>query len=93
MAVTSVCQAYDLRPMKLTVIQGTPAPDTPVERVRKRVRAAGKPPSMIQCHRCGGREVIEAKVGMVMKNGRASGGTKSILCATCHRNGERVVLA
>ncbi len=77
---------------KFQVIQGTPAPDTPVERVRKRLRAH-KPPEMLQCLRCAGREVIEAKVGMVMKNGRASGGTKSILCATCHRNGERVVLA
>jgi len=48
---------------------------------------------MIQCHRCGGREVIEAKVGMVLKNGRPQGGTKTILCATCHRQGDRVVLA
>lgn len=78
---------------KLTVIDGTPAPDTPAERVRKRVRAADKPAAMIQCHRCGGREVIEAKVGMVIKNGRPQGGTKTILCATCHRQGDRVVLA
>lgn len=78
---------------KLTVIDGTPAPDTPAERVRKRMRATDKPAAMIQCHRCGGREVIETKVGMLFKNGRAQGGTKSILCATCHRNGERVVLA
>lgn len=75
------------------VIHGTPAPDTPAERVRKRVRAAPKPPSMIQCHRCGGREVIETKVGMLYKNGRAQGGTKQILCALCFMKGERVVLA
>lgn len=76
---------------KFEVIDGTPAPDSPAERVRKRVRA-DKPAAMLQCHRCGGREVIETKVGMIFKNGRASGGTKSILCATCHRKGERVVL-
>ena len=77
---------------KFEVIDGSPAPDTPAERVRKRVRAADKPAAMIQCHRCGGREVIETKVGMLFKNGRAQGGTRTILCATCHRQGERVVL-
>ena len=92
MAVTSVCQGYDLRPMKLTVIQGTPAPDTPVERVRKRLRAH-KPPEMLQCLRCAGREVIETRTGMVIKNGRPQGGVRVFLCATCHRNGERVVIA
>ena len=77
---------------KFEVIDGSPAPDTPAERVRKRVRALPKPATMIQCHRCGGREVIETKVGMLFKNGRAQGGTRTILCATCHRQGERVVL-
>ena len=73
---------------KFEVITGTPAPDTPA----KRVRALPKPATMIQCHRCGGREVIETKVGMLFKHGRAQGGTRTILCATCHRQGERVVL-
>lgn len=52
-----------------------------------------KPPTMLQCHRCGGREVIETKIGMVYKNGRASGGTKQILCALCFMQGQRVVIA
>ena len=74
------------------VVQGTPAPDTPAEQVRKRVKAMPKPAEMIQCHRCGGREVIETKIGMVYKNGKASGGTKQVLCATCFMKGERVVI-
>jgi hypothetical protein len=78
---------------KLHVISGTPAPDTPAEQVRKRVRAADKPATMIQCHRCGGREVIETKIGVMMKNGKPTGGTKQILCALCFMKGERVVLA
>ncbi|WP_432755536.1 hypothetical protein [Pseudomonas sp. WMBT8] len=56
--------------LKLHLIQGTPAPDTPAEQVRKRVRAMPKPATMVQCHRCGGREVSETKIGVLMKNGR-----------------------
>lgn len=77
---------------KLHVIEGTPAPDSPVEQVRKRMRAMPKPASMIQCGRCGSREVIETKVGMLYKAGKAQGGTKQILCASCFMRGERVVL-
>jgi hypothetical protein len=74
------------------IIHGTPAPDTPVEQVRKRVRAMAKPPAMIQCHRCGGREVIETKTGVMLKNGKYSGGTKQFLCVSCLLRGERVTL-
>lgn len=77
---------------RLHVIQGTPAPDTPAEEVRKRVRAAPKPATMVQCHRCGGREVIETKIGVMMKNGKPTGGTKALICVGCLLNGERVVL-
>lgn len=52
-----------------------------------------KPAAMLQCARCGGREVIETRVGVMYVAGRARGGTKSLLCADCHRKGERVVLA
>lgn len=77
---------------KLHVIDGTPAPDSPAEQVRKRMRAMPKPTSMIQCGRCGSREVLETKIGMLYKNGKAQGGTKQILCASCFMKGERVVL-
>ena len=78
--------------MSLHVIPGSPAPDSPTEKVRKRLRKTA-PASMIQCHRCAGREVVETRIGAALRNGKMSGGTKQILCATCWRNGERVVLA
>ena len=79
-------------PPRLHVIPGAPAPDTPVERVRKRARATLKPPFMVDCHRCGGREVIETRIGLMARNRRASGGTRQYLCALCFMRGERVVL-
>lgn len=74
------------------VIEGSKPTGTPAEQVRERVRKAPKPASMISCHRCGGREVIETKIGMLLKNGKPQGGTKQILCASCFMRGERVVL-
>ena len=74
------------------VIDGTKAPDTPAEEVRKRVRAMPKPAAMVQCHRCGGREVLETKIGVMMKNGKPTGGTKVLLCVGCLLKGERVTL-
>lgn len=73
---------------KFKVIAGTPAPANPV---RERLRAT-KPAEMLQCHRCGGREVIETRIGMTFRAGKASGGTRVRLCANCYMNGERVVL-
>lgn len=80
------------KPPRLHLIQGTKAPDTPAEEVRKRVRAMPKPATMVQCHRCGGREVIETKIGVLLKNGKTSGGTKQLLCVCCLLKGERVVV-
>lgn len=71
--------------MPLHVIKGTPAP-------RKRASDL-RPAEMLQCHRCGGREVIEAKVGVLSKAGKTSGGTKQMLCAACFMKGERIVVA
>jgi hypothetical protein len=64
------------------------APRTPSPRARY-----AKPLDMIQCYRCGGREVIEAKVGVFLKAGKPTGGTKTLLCVCCLVRGERVVLA
>ena len=77
---------------KLHLTQGTLAPDTPAEKVRKRVRAMPKPPTMVQCHRCGGREVIETEIGVLMKNGKPTGGTKTMICVVCLLRGERVLV-
>jgi hypothetical protein len=66
------------------VIKGTPNPPA---------RATdAKPPAMLHCRRCGGREVIEAKIGVTLESGKAKGGTKVLLCAICLIKGERVVL-
>jgi hypothetical protein len=51
-----------------------------------------KPPSMLEC-RCGGRELIETKTGVLFQDGKASGGTKQWICAACLAKGERVVVA
>ena len=59
--------------------------------MRKRVRQTKTGP-IVQCHRCGGREVIESKIGVVLKDGKPTGGTKQFICVTCLLKGERVVL-
>jgi hypothetical protein len=88
----SGARAYD-RAVALHLIPGTPAPDTPAERTRARVKAAPRPAELLQCPRCGGREVLGTVTGATIKAGRVSGGTKAWVCAGCHRKGERVVLA
>ena len=71
---------------RFTVIDGTPPPDTPAERVRERVRKMPRPPDMPQCHRCGGREYVETKIGA------GKNATKQRLCFLCAMRGERVVM-
>jgi hypothetical protein len=78
---------------KFHVIDGTPPTDTPQQRVIDRIKAMPKPACMIQCHRCGGQEIIATKIGVMIKNGKPSGGTKQLICALCMLKGERVVLA
>lgn len=77
---------------KFEVIPGTPAPDTPVERVRARLRKTAQP-GILQCPRCAGREVVELRSSMNYRAGKASGGVKRWACAACWLRGERVVLA
>jgi hypothetical protein len=79
--------------MKFTVIQGTQAPDTPKERVRKRVRGLPKPALMVQCPRCSGREITVTLIGALTVAGKVKGGTKQYLCTACLMKGERVVVA
>jgi len=71
---------------RFTVIEGSKPPDTPAEKVRERVRKAPKPRDMPQCHRCGGREYIETKIGA----GKTA--TKQRVCFLCAMKGERVVM-
>jgi hypothetical protein len=75
--------------MPLHVVKPTPKPEE--SPVRKRLRAT-KPAEMLQCRRCGGREVIETRIGVEFVGGKTRGGTKALICAECQRRGERVVL-
>lgn len=78
---------------RFTVIEGTPPPDTREQRVIDRIKKLAKPPGMIQCPRCGSREVLPLTTGALLRNGKVAGGTTVHVCASCFMNGERVVLA
>ena len=75
---------------RLKLIQGTPAPDTPAQRVLERVKKMPKPASMAQCPRCGGREFLTTKTGVVIKAGKATGGVPNLVCVNCLARGERI---
>ena len=70
------------------VIDGTPEPDGP----RKRVKAALERSPYVRCPRCTSLAMVEIKLGMVMKNGKPSGGQKVTVCATCLARGEYVTV-
>lgn len=93
MRLLSLRRAYNAKMPKFLVIDGTPPPDTPQQRVRNRIKAGPKPAAMLSCYRCGGREVLQLKTGVLMQNGKPTRGTKAIVCAHCFMKGERVVLA
>lgn len=75
--------------MPLHLIKSPPPP----ERKNSRSRNAAKPPDMLQCPRCAGREVIVSTIGVALKGGKLTGGTKQVLCTLCLMRGERVVVA
>jgi len=60
---------------------------SPKEKVKKRVRRMARPDGMLQCNRCGGRVVMTATAGVVIKNGRKTGGTviEKDVCAICYK--------
>ena len=68
------------------VIDGTPEPEGP----RKRMRAKAAPGPIIRCPSCTGLAMIEVKLGMVVRNGKPSGGQKVLVCATCLAQGRTV---
>lgn len=78
---------------RLRLIHGTKSPDTPKERVRKRISSHRHPAHIARCHRCNGIELKEVRIGMTKRNGKLIGGTKQWICASCERNGERVVVS
>jgi hypothetical protein len=73
------------------VIEGTPKGPAAV---RRRIRKMPKPAEMLQCPRCGGRALIETKIGMeIRRGGKPSGGTKQMICGgPCLSEGLRTVV-
>lgn len=47
---------------------------------------------MLEC-RCGGRELIPTKTGVLFKGGKPTGGTLQYICAACMLKGIRVIVA
>ena len=68
-----------------------PIPALP-EPANSRAKRASKPADMLQCPRCGGREVIETVIGAMIQARKLKGGTRAIVCVGCMLKGERVVL-
>jgi hypothetical protein len=75
--------------MALHLIPPIPKPDPAAN---TRARRASKPADMLQCPRCGGREVIETVLGAMVQARKLKGGTRQIVCVGCMMKGERVVL-
>ena len=73
----------------LKAVPYTPPP--PAETVRQRIKAGPKPELMLEC-RCGGREFIETRTGVMLSLGKPRGGTKQLVCVACLQRGERVVV-
>lgn len=74
----------------LHIVPPIPKPDDGPNSRRKR---AAKPPELLHCPRCSGREVIETVIGGSVQAGKLKGGTRQIICVGCLLKGERIVLA
>lgn len=75
---------------KPRIVPATPEP--PAEQVKRRVRAMPKPAAMLQC-RCGCRDMLEVRTGVMLVDGQPKGGESQFLCAACFLKGDRVVVA
>ncbi len=76
---------------KLTVVPPSGRPSQG-EKIRQRLKRIPRPVALLEC-RCGSRELIETKTGVLFKDGKPRGGTKQMICAACLAKGERVVVA
>jgi hypothetical protein len=61
----------------------------PAEKVRRRIRRFARPDGALMCNRCGSQTVMTATSGVIIKNGRKTGGTviEKDVCAICYRKG------
>jgi hypothetical protein len=78
---------------KFTVIDGTATGETPRIKAEKLKKARPDAAYLLSCHRCGSSSVVEVRTGLLMKNGKPTGGRKQLLCAFCMMKGQHVVLA
>ena len=78
---------------RFTVIDGTPAPDTPQERRRVRM-VATVPPQLVRCPYCSSNATVQVRLGMgrTRKGAKPSGGQKQIWCASCLMAGRMTVI-
>ena len=76
----------------MKIVPKGPPPDTAQSRLAKRLLAVAAP-DVLQCPRCGCREMIETVTGATLVRGRLKGGARAVVCAGCHLKGERVVVA
>ncbi|MBY0238123.1 MAG: hypothetical protein K2X55_02305 [Burkholderiaceae bacterium] len=76
--------------MALHLIPPAPKPDEGPDNRRKK---ATKPPEMLQCPRCSGREFIETVMGAMIQAKKLKGGSRAMICVCCLMRGERVVVA
>lgn len=69
-----------------------PTEPTPAEAVRQRVKKMARPDGMLQCPRCGCREVLNTQAGVTITKGRRKPGTKIAIdeCAQCWKAGLHV---
>jgi hypothetical protein len=59
--------------------------------MRQRRKSIPRPVALLEC-RCGCQELIQTRIGVLFKNGKASGGTTQWICAACLMRGERVIV-
>lgn len=73
---------------RLSLVQQTKP--GPREKARLKIKE-NRPADLVQCNRCGGREFIETKTGVMYRDGKYFGGAKSLVCVACFLLGTRSV--
>ena len=76
----------------LYAVPKTQPANTLQNRVKQRLRAT-RQSDILQCPNCEGRELMETVTGVALVNGKPKGGARTMVCAACHREGRRVVVA
>lgn len=76
--------------MALTLVPPAEPPEpSPRERVGKRI-AAKTPAYLLKCPRCAGMELVETVIGVEVRGGKHTRGTKTKVCLACLMAGQRI---